>query len=306
MPTAASSHQSTSVSGRAVTASGGDTKENGSGSGVLPPDPLSAGGDQVPAGRSVQQGGVENLRRQGVKVDAGENCHLVDISIPDAKHPAVFPVKAILDSGAGMDTISEGVAGRLQSAFPDVRVVKPLDPPSQLKLADGTSRPIAATTCPARLAVHTNWGPVVVPSTVFAIMPGNDDAVILGRPTLRALNVDLDQHLQTQTARFRGVESSNLCASRRVTLSIDALRPHDLAEPPDEAVERLVSRGPDMIMSPAQEESGRAEALDNAVQSAAAAGLSPQGVGKLHSIVDRRRCTYIGALRPRNSDRVQM
>lgn len=54
---------------------------------------------------------------------------------------------------------------------------------------------------------------------------------------------------------------------------IDAPIHRERDEQPDEAVERLVARGPDMNMSAAQEEAGRAAALEDAIKSAAAAGL---------------------------------
>ena len=57
-------------------------------------------------------------------------------------------------------------------------------------------------------------------------------------------------------------------------------------EPPDEAVEQLVSRGPDMGMEPQQEERERAVALAKAMETAAANGLSARGGARLREILD--------------------
>ena len=85
---------------------------------------------------------------------------------------------------------------------------------------------------------------------------------------------------------------------RRVTLSVDALQyRQDPAEESDPAVERLVSRGPDMIMSPTEEEAGRARALNDAVDRAAAACLSGESVDTLRSVLDRRWNAFRRALR---------
>ena len=51
-----------------------------------------------------------------------------------------------------------------------------------------------------------------------------------------------------------GVESPNFKESRWVSIAVEALlqRGPGAPEPPDEAVERLVSRGPDIYMEPEQ------------------------------------------------------
>ena len=51
-------------------------------------------------------------------------------------------------------------------------------------------------------------------------------------------------------------------------------------KPPDEAVERLVSHGPDMGMEPEQEERESAVALAKAAETAAANSLSAGGWGE--------------------------
>ncbi|CAM9791041.1 unnamed protein product, partial [Sphacelaria rigidula] len=43
---------------------------------------------------------------------------------------------------------------------------------------------------PLQLAFLTTWGPEKLPAISFVIMPGTDDVVLLGLPTLRELGVD--------------------------------------------------------------------------------------------------------------------
>ena len=57
----------------------------------------------------------------------------------------------------------------------------------------------------------------------------------------------------------QGVETPALSIGRRVSLSVAALQEAggQVTEGPDLAVERLVERGPEMFMAPAEEESAR-------------------------------------------------
>ena len=75
-----------------------------------------------------------------------------------------------------------------------------------------------------------------------------------------------------------------------MSIAVEALpqRGPDAPEPPDEAVERLVSRGPDDVgMEPEQEEHERAVALAKAVETAADFFLSTGGEARLREILDR-------------------
>ena len=98
----------------------------------------------------------------------------------------------------------------------------------------------------------------------------------------------------------QGVESPNFKECRRVSIAVEALlqRGPGTPEPPDEAVERLVSRGPDMGMKPEQEERERAVALAKALETAAANGLSAGGGARLREILNRHwnafRCGLSG------------
>ena len=68
-------------------------------------------------------------------------------------------------------------------------------------------------------------------------------------------------------------------------------------EPLNEAVDRLVSRGPDMGMKSEQEERKRAVALAKAVETAAANGLSAGGEARLREILDRHWNAFRRGLR---------
>ena len=74
----------------------------------------------------------------------------------------------------------------------------------------------------------------------------------------------------------QGVETPALLGSRRVGLSVAALQEvgGKATEEQDLAVERLVDRGPEMFMHPAEQESARTVALEESVTDTVAQGLS--------------------------------
>jgi len=202
-------------------------------------------------------------------------------------------VKAVLDSGAGLSTISAAVAAKMQAAHPQVTIVEPLGHQRELRLADGSRRSVEHKTLPLNVALHTGWGPTVLRAQQFAVMPGDDDVVIVGSPMLKRFGIDVHEMAsararQGHDARIAGVESAQVADARRVTLSVDALHGFSRDDVPDEAVERLAARGPDMVMDPDEEEHSRDAAWAAAVESAVAAGLSAQGRPHLESIIERR------------------
>eukprot|EP00903_Cladosiphon_okamuranus_P005335 g5333.t1 len=302
------------VGGRAAVPAAEDTHDGCPATGGLPPNPISAGaaapgrggegaapvdaGAKVSSWRAVAPGGQPG----DVAVDAADGTRLVDLSIPGAAHPTVCPVKAVLDSGAGLGTIPPSIARRMQDVFPDVAVVSDMTRAQPLRAVDGRELTVTEKTCSVRVALHTAWGPVVLDPQPLAVMPGTDDVMIIGKPMLKRLGIDVDAAAEASARarhddRLEGVESPDVAAARRVALSIAAMQPPDREEVPDEALERLAARGPDMVMPPAQEEQGRSEALDAAVASAATAGLSDRGVDRLRGIVGQRWNAFRRALR---------
>ena len=117
---------------------------------------------------------------------------------------------------------------------------------------------VKQTSCPVRTALHTMWGPVVMDPVSYAVLQGKEGVVILGSPTLAALGNNV-----YDTLANTGLESPNFKECRRVSIAVEALQQRDpgAPEPPDEAVERLVSRGSDMSIEPGREEREHAVAL---------------------------------------------
>ena len=90
-------------------------------------------------------------------------------------------------------------------------------------------------------------------------MPGEDDVVILGKPTLKPLGIDVSDSLGARArerATLTGVDTAAYQKCHRVTVSVDAL------QQPDESVDRLVARWPDIDMSLEEELRSRSEALE--------------------------------------------
>ena len=109
-------------------------------------------------------------------------------------------------------------------------------------------------------------------------MPADDDVVILGKPTSKLLGIDVYDSLGAparKNAALTGVEIAACQQCRRIIVSVDALQqqPCGTPEEPDEAVERLVARGPDIDMSPEEKLQARSDALEEAVLALAAAEL---------------------------------
>ena len=136
--------------------------------------------------------------------------------------------------------------------------------------------------------------------------------MILGSPTLAALGINVYDSLGECTRKrnlsVQGVESPNFKECRRVSIVVETLLQRDpgAPEPPDEAVEWLVSRGPDMGMKLEQEERERAVALAKAMKTAAENGLSARGEARLREILDRHWNAFRRGLRGDPPARVEL
>ena len=264
-----------------------------------PPEP---DGGFVPAYRGVKPGGMCAFEAEGVAVDAHEKWCRASLSVPGAADMVAVDAVAVLDSGSGLTTMSVGVARKLQEAYPAVRIVEGMHTPGKLKVADGRVREVTEKTIPVRIALHTSWGLVSLDPFSFAVMPGDDDVLILGNPTLKALGIDVYDSLGAtarEQAKFTGVETAAYKQCRRVVLSVDALQQkEDLqTDVPDDAVERLIARGPDMCMTSDEETTGRAAALEDAVSAADKAGLDEPYVERLRGIIRGRWNVFRRGLR---------
>ena len=85
-----------------------------------------------------------------------------------------------------------------------------------------------------------------------------------------------------ERAALTGVDTAVYRQCRRVTVSVDAL------QQPDESVDRLVARWPDIDMSLEEELRSRSEALEGAVRASAAAGLRDSHVERLRDVIGSR------------------
>ena len=189
----------------------GDTKPAGAGRATdfLPPHPVPSSanapasgnapaadgpgesGPCVPAFRGVLPGSMSGFCAEGVAVDEREKWCQASLSVPEAAVIAAVDAVAILDSGSGITIMSAGIANKLQAEFPDVQVVGGMAHPGKFKVADGRVLVVQERTCPVRIALHTSWGLVTMEPFSFAVMPGDDDVVILGNPTLKLLGIDV-------------------------------------------------------------------------------------------------------------------
>ena len=177
-----------------------------------------------------------------------------------------------------------------------------------VKMADGKLVLVKQKSCTVRAALHTLWGPVMMDPVSYAVLPGKEDVVILGSSALAALEIKLYDSLG-ECARKRGLsvqggESPNSKECRRVSTVVEALLKRGPAalEPPDEAVERLDSRGPDVGTEPEQEERERAITLAKAV---VANGWSAGGQARLREMLDRHWNAFRRSLRGHPPARVE-
>ena len=104
-----------------------------------------------------------------------------------------------------------------------------------------------------QIALHTSWGLVTLDPFCFAVKPG-DYIVILGNQTLKLLGTDVYDSLgarERKRAALTSVDTAAYRKCRRATVRVNALQQQSSLTPgePDEAVERLVARGPDIDVS---------------------------------------------------------
>ena len=84
-----------------------------------------------------------------------------------------------------------------------------------------------------------------------------------------------------------------------MSLSVAALQEDggEATQEPDLSVKRLVERGPEMFMDPAEEDKARKVALEESVTDAVAQGLSFSKAKHLHGILSRRFNAFRRSLR---------
>ena len=228
-----------------------------------------------------------------------------ELSLPNQREKGAVAIRSVLDSGADFISISQPIVEFLKRMFPGTSLRIPFSLGPRLAVtASGQQITVTERTIPLQLAFITPYGPEFLPPTSFAIMPGSDGVVCLGLPTLQDLGVDPYSRLQ-ETIKLRrappgsGVETAAFLGSRRVSLSVEAFQDvgGQVAKESDEAVERLVERGPEMFMAPAEEESARTAALEKGVADAVADGLSDSKAERLRGNLKNRFNAFRRALR---------
>ena len=120
---------------------------------------------------------------------------MTDLSVPGTEVKSVCPVTPILDSGSDISTMSETVAAKLKATVPDVHIVRLKTDDQYVKMADGKLVLVKQKSCPVRRALHTMWGPVVMNTVPYAVLPGKEDVMILESPTLATQGVNLNDSL---------------------------------------------------------------------------------------------------------------
>ena len=58
-----------------------------------------------------------------------------------------------------------------------------------VEMADGKLVLIEQKSCPVRTALHTMWGSMEMDPVSYAVLPSEEDVVILGSPALAALEI---------------------------------------------------------------------------------------------------------------------
>ena len=205
--------QGVSVTGRAAVPVGEDGSAQGGGtSDGLPPDPviaLKGPGAATPSPpiisgwRAVSSSTVSAILSDGVEIEPRELSCMVDLSVSDAVNPKVTPMKAVLDSGAGLSTITKCLLKKLEDSNPTIPVVEAMQQEHKLRVVDGRELFVTEKTCQVDVAVHTGWGPKVVRSQRFAVMPGTDDVLIIGSPMLKRLGIDVYRDMEESARKDR-------------------------------------------------------------------------------------------------------
>lgn len=183
----------------------------------------------VSSWRAVSSGGKSASTPDGVEIEPRELSCRVDITVAHAQNPKPCPMKAVLDTGAGLSTITTCLVRKLQAYNPDVRVVEAMQQEHKLRVVDGRELFVKEKTCPVNVAIHTSWGPTVLRSQRLAIMPGTDDVVVIGSPMLKHLGIDVYKAVGDRTRdghndRITSEDSCNVTEARRVTASVSGYR----------------------------------------------------------------------------------
>ena len=158
------------MTGRAAVPVGEDgSAQGGVASDGLPTDPvvaLTGPGAATPSvvppiisgWRAVSSSTGSAISSDEVEIEPRELSGMVDLSVSDAVNPKVTLMKAVLDSGAGLSTITKCLLEKLEDSNPTIPVVEAMQQERKLRVVDGRELFVTEKTCQVDVAVHTGLG----------------------------------------------------------------------------------------------------------------------------------------------------
>ncbi|CAM9863223.1 unnamed protein product [Choristocarpus tenellus] len=207
-----------------------------------------------------------------------------------------FSMKALMDPGSGITSISESLVKKMQQRFDGAALKKPLHQPYPIKIANGLSESIGNVTRPLNVVLHSGYGPIVVRTLVLALTPGNDDVLIVVSKTLRdVLGFDTKQSFEEATQRktelhIAGLEQ-DITSMWRMSVSMEVMEESmgtAHLDRGDDSVSTLLEQGPDLMMDPAEEEKKRSLALETSLQEAQRSEMPLGAWGCLKQVIATR------------------
>ena len=248
---------------------------------------------------------VASVRKGQVDVELHQFHCSKGIMVPGGEDSEPYIVGTVLDNGAGISCVSEVTVCALQKRFPGVDVAQPFyGEQHQVVLADGRAAPIGWQTCSLTATIMTPWAPVTI-RLALAVMPGENDSLIIGSKTLREkLSIDVMKQLRDTAAVSGGGASSTDRASaevaamppevigvRRMAVTMKAMQQVadievETAGETDGFKDALLDGVPKLMMGSGDSETEqREQILKDAVWRATQAGMPPSDVAELRRLV---------------------
>ena len=143
-------------------------------------------GEFVGRMKVIRKEGEEKIEGDGltprVRLKKDE-CVRAKLGVPGVGENTSVEVDVMLDSGSGVNAISEALVTKLQAETPGVSFTRKLEGQAWVVTATGEEREVTTQTCPMHLIVESPAKPVrfTIP---FMVIPGKEDLVIVGRTTM--------------------------------------------------------------------------------------------------------------------------
>ena len=273
--------------------------------GTTPSPGVAAGASRPPFNCRIAVDRGTSVREGQVDVEPHQFHCSTGIMVPGGQDSEPYMVGTVLDSGAGVSFVSEATVCALQKRFPGLDVVRSYDGEQhQVVLAYERTVPIERQTCTLTATTMTPWAPLTIP-LALAVMPGEDDLLILASKTLREkLSKDVIKQDRDTAAASRGGASSSeqapaevpamppeVIGLRRVAVTMEAMQQVadievEAAGETDGFKDAFLDRGPKMMMGFGDSEmQQREQALEDALLRAALAGMPPGDVAEMRRLV---------------------